>query len=151
MWRFKRSAKYIHSNTDKLNELHNDYHYTGKSGVDETVGILPGRPSSGVAILFKKSLAHHINSIDVPIRRVCAINISDDSNCNTIVINVYCPCDNSSNANLNKEYEDVLNDVKSIFLSNNVDAVIIGGDFNTCFDRHNVQTRCLKEFYERNC
>ena len=55
-----------------------------------------------------------------------------------------------SNDSLNSEYKDV-NDVESIILSNNVDEVIIGGDFNTCFDWRNVQTRCLKEFIERNC
>ena len=75
------------------------------------------------------AIAHHINCIDVPNHRVCTNNISDHSNCNTIVINVYY----FSNDSLNSEYKDV-NDVESIILSNNVDEVIIGGDFNTCFD-----------------
>ncbi len=47
----------IEQNLPHLANIHSDYLYTGKSGVDSNSDILVGRPKGGVAILYKKSVA----------------------------------------------------------------------------------------------
>ena len=44
----------INSNINILGNIHNDFLFTGISGVDHTVEILQGRPKGGVPILYKK-------------------------------------------------------------------------------------------------
>ena len=44
----------IDSNINILGNIHNDFLFTGISGVDHTVEILQGRPKGGVSILYKK-------------------------------------------------------------------------------------------------
>ena len=45
----------IDSNINILGNIHNDFLFTGISGVDHTVDILQGRPKGGVALLYRKS------------------------------------------------------------------------------------------------
>ena len=43
-----------------LSNIHADYQFNGKSGVDATDRILPGRPQAGVAIAWRKRLSHYV-------------------------------------------------------------------------------------------
>ena len=45
----------IDSNINILGNIHNDFLFTGISGVDHTVDILQGRPKGGVSILYKNN------------------------------------------------------------------------------------------------
>ena len=47
----------------KLSNIHADYQFNGKSGVDATERILPGRPQGGVAIAWHKGLSHYVKPI----------------------------------------------------------------------------------------
>ncbi len=55
----------IEQNLLRLANIHSDYLYTGKSGVDSNSDILVGRPKGGVAILYKKSVAKCIKCVDI--------------------------------------------------------------------------------------
>ena len=43
-----------------MGNIHNDFLFTGISGVDHTVAILQGRPKGGVALLYRKSLMYSL-------------------------------------------------------------------------------------------
>ena len=45
-----------------LSNIHADYQFNGKSGVDATERILPGRPQGGVAIAWHKGLSHYVKT-----------------------------------------------------------------------------------------
>ena len=82
----------IDSNINILGNIHNDFLFTGISGVDHTVAILQGRPKGGVALLYRKSLSCYIKHIKISHRRTCAISITID-NVSCIIMSVYMPCD----------------------------------------------------------
>ena len=54
----------IDQTLNKLGNIHNDFLYTGISGIDASADILVGRPKGGVAILYRKSMAKYITPID---------------------------------------------------------------------------------------
>ena len=59
----------------KLSNIHADYQVIGKSGVDATLRILPGRPQGGVAIAWHKRLSHYVQHIGMSNRRICAVRL----------------------------------------------------------------------------
>jgi exonuclease III len=140
----------LDTNIDKLSQIHDDYLAVGKSGIDASCDIIMGRPSGGVAILYKKSLAKDVTLLDIPSRRACAIKLCTDNGYNIIVICVYMPCDNFSRYSINSVYEDVINIIESIIEKSNCNCVIMCGDMNTSFSRRNAQTACLNNFVLRN-
>ena len=52
------------STAHKVDSIHKDYLAHTVSGTDESREILQGRPSGGIAILWKRSLAHCIRCPD---------------------------------------------------------------------------------------
>jgi len=47
-----------------LNNLHEDFYGLGKSAVDLTSDILLGRPYGGTCMLYRKSLAQSVKTVD---------------------------------------------------------------------------------------
>ena len=61
--------------TSKLASIHDDYQFSGKSGVEATGRILPGRPPGGVAIGWHKSLSRSVQPIAIINMRICAVRL----------------------------------------------------------------------------
>ena len=127
----------IDSNINILGNIHNDFLFTGISGVDHTVAILQGRPKGGVALLYRKSLCCYIKHIyrelgpkkaksssylhgtnpqtnkqtikhiKISHRRACAISITID-NVSCIILSVYMPCDTYLVNTVNSEFVDCI-------------------------------------------
>jgi exonuclease III len=125
----------------KLSNIHNEYLSYGKSGVDSMSEILVGRPSGGVAILYRKSMAKYVRHINTSSRRICGIVIQNSQYFSICVVSVYMPCDNYSNVTMNDDYVNVIDDIEYLIHENECNALIICGDFNTCYVRDNAQTR----------
>ena len=81
--------------------------------------------------------------------RICGIKITSNST-TSLLLNVYMPVDHQSNSRLDMEYTSVLDELEGILHSHVYDNAIICGDFNTDFRRHNLQSRTLVDFNERN-
>ena len=129
--------------------VHTDYLYTAISGVDSRDKILTGRCKGGVGIFYKKSLCSKIKPVTCKNRRICAatINLADNFSC--LLLSIYLPCDNYSNA-ANADYVDCIDCIESLLISEHCNAFICCGDYNTSFERNNAQTECLNNFIERN-
>ena len=139
----------LNSNLLDLADIHDDYLFGGKSGVDSTSGILSGGPHGGVAILWNKSLSHQVEVIDIGNKRLFAIKIKLDTNETLLIINVYMPCDNRSKSVVNEDYQTVI-DIEHVLLSLDYHSAIIYGDFNTCLNRNNAHSLLLTQFTVRN-
>ena len=65
----------------KLSNIHAGYQFNGKSGVDATDRILPGRPQGGVAIAWHKRLSHYVQPIGISNRQayMCSQNATECS------------------------------------------------------------------------
>ncbi len=140
----------IPQNLPHLANIHSDYLYTGKSGVNSNSDILVGRPKGGVAILYKKSVAKYIKCVDISSDRVCGVIIHTLHGFNILVVCTYMPCDTYSNTYVNHIFVDTLNIIEHTLNAHNCNAYIICGDLNTSFHRDNAQTRCVSEFMTRN-
>ena len=130
----------LESSSDKLTSCHPRYLAIAKSGVDETAAILSGRPHGGVAILFKKNLANFIEPISTESKRMCCAILNHVSGFRTLIMSVYLPCDSFSATRIDDEYEQCINEIELIMNAHNFDECIIGGDFNTSFERNNCHT-----------
>jgi len=137
-------------NLHKLGDVHNDYLFYGKSGVDSKASILCGRPYGGVAILYEKSIAKYVETVSIQSNRVTGVTVCINSAMSVLVLCVYLPCDNYSQTVTNIEYEHIMNVIECTINATTCDAVIVCGDFNTSFERDNCQTRCLSEFMKRH-
>lgn len=119
------------SQHDLLTEINSDFAFTATSGVDSANDLLRGRPSGGVAILWRKSLSHKISPVHILSKRLCAIEISV-ADTNVLLICCYMPCD-SRTQNVSSEFLDAVNAIQTVVEGSNATAVIIGGDFNVDF------------------
>ena len=57
----------IDSNINILGNIHNDFLFTGVSGIDHTIDISQGRPKGGVALLYRKFLSSYITPIKISV------------------------------------------------------------------------------------
>lgn len=101
----------------------------GVSAMDEGIA-LKGRPYGGAAIVWNGGINANIKPVKYESTRMCAltVNIADES---FLLICVYMPCDDNRPCHNLVEYNTVLNDIKTICNSVDVDHVILGGDFNS--------------------
>ena len=147
---FLQETWLLNSNLDMLVRCHNQYLTHGKSGVDQNAEILYGRPSGGVAIVYKKTFGKLVKPINCNNRRVCCAMLSLDGETRIFICCLYLPCDNYSNTEVSHEYESCLHDVECIMNAHEFDECFIFGDLNTCFTRNNAQSAFLNEFMIRN-
>ena len=106
---------------------------------------LEGRPYGGCAILYDNKINCKITPIKCKSNRIIAILLSWE-NFNIMIINVYMPYDTGCFDKEFKDYNDILNEISSIFFDNDVNHIIIGGDMNTDFSRNNPHSKSLDKF-----
>ena len=122
----------IHSFADMIGNV-NIY---GTSGMNENELII-GRPYGGCAFLWKKSLDCSYVPIDTKNKRIVAGVLCLSNDMKLLLCNVYMPCAGNYTDPFGQSYDDILNDVRSILLHNDVNHVLFGGDFNTDVSRLN--------------
>ena len=140
----------LHEQADRIRSLHTDYLSIAKSGVETSAHILTGRPYGGVAIMYRKGISRSVTQLTIDSNRVCAIHVRGADNVDILVLCIYMPCDKMLINECNIDYENTLNQIDVLIQSHPHSNVIICGDFNTSFERHNAQTRCLNNFVLRN-
>ena len=135
---------------DKIPEISNKLNNVVIHGISGMVDSEPliGRPYGGCAILWRKDIPFNITPVYTGSKRLCAVKLTG-INTNILLFNVYMPCDTLSNS---EEYESVLSDVNDTANNNNVTRIIIGGDFNTDFQRkRSSHTKSLSTFMKDEC
>ena len=90
-------------------------------------GIMEGRPSKGVAILWKSSLSKYINSLYCNERIIGIIVTSGDLH--ILIVNVYLPCDKQDIDSLH-EFRSSIATLNNYLAEQQYNHVIVGGDFN---------------------
>jgi len=76
------------------------------------------KPSGGVAILYRKSLARYVRNIDTDSRGICGIIIQTNHNLYICIVSVNMLCDKYSNVTMNDEYVNVINDIEYLMHEN---------------------------------
>jgi len=140
----------IQSTAHRVDCIHPGYLAHVVCGTDESKEILRGRPSGGVAILWKKSLAHCISKVKPLIthKRICAIKLTI-GNGDLLICNAYLPNDNYSASVVTKDFSDVCEQVEVLYLQENPTYFIFAGDFNVDFRRQNAHSRWLGDLMGR--
>ena len=110
-----------------LNDLNNDFENISFVQDREAEGIIEGRPTKGVAILWRKSLSSFISPLIID-DSLIAITISN-MKIKILLLNVYMPCDLQTPEAL-ENYRCMLSKVEVVIREQNVTDVIIAGDFN---------------------
>ena len=131
----------IRSTTHKVDSIHTQYLAHVVCGSDESEVFLCGRPSGGVAILWKKSLAQCIVKIK-PMqchRRICAIKMKVADG-DLLICNAYLPNDNYSASVVTESFSEVCEQVEMLFLHENPKYLILAGDLNVDFRRQNAHS-----------
>ena len=93
----------------------------------ESEGIIEGRPSRGVAILWRKSLFPNVKPLIIDDSCIGIFLLNGNSN--LFLLNVYMPCDLQTFDALDS-YRNVLAKIKVIVNEQSYTDIIIGGDFN---------------------
>ena len=115
------------------------YFYSFIDVKDKNDGILKGRPSRGVAILWNKFLNLNIKEIKIN-DRMLGINIAIDNE-NIILLNVYMPCDMRDDESRD-EYRSCIAILENLLDDIDTNRIIIAGDFNADYFK---KTRFCKE------
>ena len=117
----------------------------GVSSMDERV-LLSGRPHGGSVILWKYDLNLKVDPVECTSQRLSAILLTLLDGKQLLICCLYMPCDDrGQNKNL-IEFEQVLNEVEVLLHSNNVDMVVLGGDWNTDISRDSYQSKMFTQF-----
>ncbi len=90
-------------------------------------GIVEGRPSKGVAILWKNSLSNNIDSVYCNERIIGVIMRFRDVQ--IFIVNVYLPCDKQDEDSLD-EFRNTIATLDNFLAEHNCNNVLIAGDFN---------------------
>ena len=61
-----------------LNSFHDNYYGYGVAPVDETLGVIRGRPRGGVGVLWKKHLDSCVSIIETEYDWLCCIRLTED-------------------------------------------------------------------------
>ena len=141
-WLFKRDL-------DTLSTIHSDYLSLGKSSVPDNK-ILQGMPYGGLAIFWNKTLAHQVKPIETKCDQITGVLLTLSDNSIVLIINVYLPVDNRSMCQLSDIYEQCIGELECVLNELEYHHVVIGGNYNTDFSRHNAQSGYLNNFIERN-
>ena len=99
---FLQETWLLSKNSQKLREIHKDFLYHGISGVPDNE-LLRGRPYSGTAILYHRSLSSWITRICIESRRISGILLKMNSS-EILLLNCYMPCDTYSRNNMNDDF-----------------------------------------------
>ncbi len=141
----------IKSTMDKLGCIHSDYLPHGVPGTDEEKELLCGRPSGGVAILYKKSLSSAISRVkpEREHKRLCGV-IMKCGDYDLLIMNVYMPNDTYSHTHVKDEFMDVCDQIECMIHCSKPTFCVIGGDMNVDFRRENAHANYFCDFIQRN-
>ena len=113
-----------------LHDFHSDFDHAAYVKDCESQGINEGRPSSGVAIFWRKHLTSLITPLIIDDSLIGAIfRDNDNVNNNILFLNVYLPCDTQT-ADAFDKYRNSLAKLEVIIQEQSVNNVVIVGDFN---------------------
>lgn len=110
-----------------LSRVSEDFIYTSNSPVDLASGPLIGRPYGGLAIFWRKSLAHAISLVKTNDKRLLGVTVTDNLGVEHLLLNVYMPVSCSANSDLFIEY---LGRIKDIYEECKAASLMVVGDFN---------------------
>ena len=112
-----------------------DVNVYGVSGMPND-RLVQGRRYGGCAVVVRASLKCNIEPIRGDNRRLFSFIICLPCGSKIIVHNVYMPCDTDHNAENLIDYMNVLYEIDSVnAIHNDIDHVLLGGDFNTDLSR----------------
>ena len=87
---FLQETWHLANACNHLGQIDDDYFFIECSGVDCSNAIMSGRPSGGVVILYKKSIAGSINKVTSSSNRICSVLLSSKDGLNDILfINIW--------------------------------------------------------------
>ena len=116
-------------NDFQLGNIHPGYLHCAQSGMPSRDKINYGRPYGGLGFVTK---------IETENSRICALKLMING-FNTLCVNIYLPCDKGSFSTEDNSYIDCLNYVQQLIeLQEDTHGIVLGGDFNTDFDRKNI-------------
>ena len=133
------------SNLHYFSKISDHIGYVGSSAMDESF-LLYGRPYGGCAFLWNNKMKYKVTQVDCTSKRLCGINIAIDEGVSLVVLNVYMPCDERQRGRNLDEFSDVLDEISVILHNLQPMYFLLGGDFNTDFNRVSPQTKALIEF-----
>ena len=110
-----------------LSELNKEFDNAAFVRDRESEGIVEGRPSRGVSILWRKSLSRYVSPVMVD-DSLIGVTLTN-SVCKILLLNVYFPCDMQTFEALDN-YRLMLAKVEAVILENSFTDVILVGDFN---------------------
>ena len=125
-----------------------DVTYHGICGMQRNV-LCQGRSYGGCAIIWHRRLLANIRPIPYESSRICAVKVERDKYC-FVLCNVYMPPAYSPKEKYLDEFHSVCSDLNAIINLASCSNVIIGGDFNTNFDKPGGNVRLLETFMNRN-
>ena len=110
-----------------LDELNDDFQKIAYVQDRESAGIIEGRPTRGVAILWRKSLSKYISPllVDDSVIGIILSNVTSK----VLLLNVYMPCDKQTLDALDN-YRTMLAKLDVIVKEQNLSNIILTGDFN---------------------
>ena len=111
-----------------LNDLNEEFDNVAFVRDREAEGIFEGRPSRGVAIFWKQTLTNCITPILINDSLIGIVLANGDSK--ILLMNVYLPCDFQTFDALD-EYRHMLAQLKVVIYEQNINSVLLAGDFNS--------------------
>jgi len=136
------------SEIDVLRSLHPDFCADGVSAFDDSA-LLVGRPHGGVAVMWRSTLTAHVSVLKIEReKRIMGICI-DCGNAPYLFLNVYFPCDNSTDVNYD-EFMNILSCAITTVDDHPSLVAYIVGDMNACTRRPSVFGRELRSTCDDN-
>ena len=110
-----------------LDELNDDFEKIAYVEDRESAGIIEGRPTRGVAILWRKSLSQYVTPLLVDDSAIGIILSNVTSK--ILLLNVYMPCDKQT-LDVLDSYRTMLAELDAIVKEQNLSKIVLTGDFN---------------------
>ena len=126
----------------RLQNISDDFICFSSSAMGNVIdrGVLVGRPSGGVAILVRSTLARHCKLL-CKTERYIIVQFGD-----SILVNVYMPC--ASVPHYTDVYCDTLASISAYVRSCSYQSIISGGDLNFDFSVGGAVTNFLSDFID---
>ena len=109
-----------------INSLHDEFLGHGNAKIDESLGLIQGRYSGGVAIMWRKEFSKHIKIIDTNVDWCIAVEVSVGQT-KFVLLNLYMPYQTPDNEDL---YFEQLGWLKSFLDEIHCTNYAIIGDWN---------------------
>ena len=131
-----------------LRNINDMYMADGVSAVPDNE-LLKGRPYGGLGILWKKTMIDIVDFKAIPnTKRACAVVIKCGDE-QLLCINMYMPVDNQRKTHVDQVFLDTLDCVEIFIQNSGITGVVMGGDMNLDFNRHNAHDMYYREIIDR--